>query len=190
MTDTSPGSISRDVTPSQTQRTFFSTTSANEFFDQLQAVLDVQHAQTLQAQEILAAQINAPIVALTAAIERHINARPPTNLQNPTLENSPIGSQPPEHQERTTTPAQQQPPERTPVSPYRSQYHPPMSPPLGRTPTPILKREPTAFTLADTILSALGGNTSGIKLPCCYCLVERMGGREKVNPPPWNTVSC
>jgi len=26
--------------------------------------------------------------------------------------------------------------------------------------------------------------------PCCYCLVERMGGREKVNPPPWNTVSC
>ena len=40
-----------------------------------------------------------------------------------------------------------------------------MSPPPGPTPTPIPKREPTAFTLADTTLSALGGNTSGIKLP-------------------------
>jgi len=94
MSDTSLGSISRDVTPSQTQRTFFSTTSANEFFDRLQAVLDAQHAQTLgaqeaqhaqtlQAQEMLAAQINASIIALTATIERLINARPPTNPQNP-----------------------------------------------------------------------------------------------------------
>jgi hypothetical protein len=25
---------------------------------------------------------------------------------------------------------------------------------------------------------------------CCYCLVERMWGRERVNPPLWDTFSC
>ena len=48
MSDTSPGGKSRVQTPTPppTQRSFFSTTSVNEFFDQLQLVLTEQHAQT------------------------------------------------------------------------------------------------------------------------------------------------
>src|SRR5271169_2049703 len=70
------------------QRTFFSTTSAGEFFDRLQMVLDTHHAETLRAQETLVNQITAPITALTVSIERLIGAMP--GSQRPLAENPPF----------------------------------------------------------------------------------------------------
>src|ERR1700737_2085722 len=124
--------------PNPTQRTFFSSTSANEFFEQLQAVLEEQHARTMNAQDAFVTQINAPIVALTATIERLLGNAP---------------------SQRSPTSSTGDPPR--PVSPYRSQNRPP--PPVP----PVPAREATAFTFAtaDTTASALGGNVSGVKLP-------------------------
>src|SRR5271156_2248033 len=117
-------------------RIFYSVPSANEFFGQLQAVLDAQHAQTLAAHENLITRVTAPMTALTASIERLINAMPGSQPQPP-----PVPARPP--------------PDVLPVSPYRSPY---------RSPPPVV-RETIAFTLAETATSALGGSTSGIKLP-------------------------
>jgi len=35
-----------------------------------------------------------------------------------------------------------------------------------------------------------GVDREWIDTNCCYYLVERMGGRRRVNPLPWNTFSC
>jgi hypothetical protein len=50
--------------------------------------------------------------------------------------------------------------------------------------------------LINEIEDILGCSTRDIervsplrRKPGWYCLVERMGGREKVNPPPWNSFS-
>src|SRR5271169_1800669 len=98
--------------PPPTQRTFFSSVSANEFFEQLQVVLEEQHAQTLEAQESFVRQINAPIVALTAQIERLLSAMPaPRRSLSLSSE-----TENPRH-----------PPDECPVSPFRSARHPPLS---------------------------------------------------------------
>jgi hypothetical protein len=53
---------------SETERVFFSTTGAGEFFNNLRTVLDEHHRQNLEVQEAFANSINAPIQALTASI--------------------------------------------------------------------------------------------------------------------------
>ena len=135
------------------QRTFFSTASAGEFFDQLQAVLDRHHVETLRAQEILATRFSAPITALTASIERLIGAM--------SVPQRPLESPPPNGALREPPPVPERPrSDVTPVSPYRSPVtHPP--------PVPLCTREATTFTFAtaETAASALGGSASGIKLP-------------------------
>jgi hypothetical protein len=136
--------------PNPPQRTFFSSTSAGEFFEQLQAVLEAQHVRTLNAQDAFVTQINAPIVALTATIERLLGTMPPPQ-RSPT--SSPgLGDPPPENR---------RPSYERPVSPYRAQNRPP--PPAHPNPA----RETTAFTFAtaETAASALGGQVSGVKLP-------------------------
>src|ERR1700732_2261658 len=119
------------------QRTFFSSTSAGEFFEQLQAVLEAQHVRTMNAQDAFVTQINAPIVALTAMVERLLG-NIPLPQRSPT---SSTGGDPPR-----------------PVSPYRTQSHPP--PPV--LPVPVPAHETTAFTFAtaETAASALGGQVS------------------------------
>src|SRR6202047_4923411 len=101
--------------PNPPQRTFFSSTSANEFFEQLQAVLEEQHARTMNAQDAFVTQINAPIVALTATIERLLGNAPP---------------------QRSPTSSTGDPPRPisgdSPISPYRSQNRPP--PPVPPVP--------------------------------------------------------
>src|ERR1700694_856502 len=128
--------------PNPPQRTFFSSTSANEFFEQLQAVLEEQHARTMTAQDAFVTQINAPIVALTAMVERLLG-----NIQLP---------------QRSPTSSNGGDPPR-PVFPYRTHIHPP--PPV--LPVPVPARETTAFTFAtaETAASALGGQVAGVKLP-------------------------
>ena len=91
MVDGPPGDPQDTPPPNTTpppQRTFFSSTSANDFLERLRAVLDEQHAQTLQAtlqaQEAFTHQINAPIVVLTANIKRLLNAiHPPASRRSP-----------------------------------------------------------------------------------------------------------
>jgi len=171
MGDTSPGGASRDPTPNPTQRTFFSTTSASEFFDRLQVILDQQHAQSLLAQEALVARFSEPVLALTAAIQRLVDTTAlPASSQNTPEPNG--GQRSPTGARRVPPPIPPRPPSIAPVSPYRSAYSayrsqtPPVPPvplvPPAPPPPPL--RETTAFTLAETA-SALGGGTSGIKLP-------------------------
>lgn len=160
-----------DPNPAQnplTQRTFFSSVAAGDFFEQLQVVLDRQHAQTLQAQEMLVTRMNAPVVALTGLIERllatmPIPQQPPAS--NPTSPTPSIRQSPPPVPER---PSSVRPSEEPPVNPYRSPYRDP--PPPRGPPPPVLPpvRETTAFTFAtaETAASAFGsGGISGIKLP-------------------------
>ena len=126
------------------QRTFFSSASSGEFFDQLRVVLNAHHAETLRAQESLTATIERLIIAMSAP------QRPP------------VVSPPPNGAQRTPPPIPQRPPSDTPpVSPYRSPHHVPHTSP----PPPV--RETTAFThaTAETVASALGGSVSGIKPP-------------------------
>ena len=147
-------SMSTSPPPNPAQRTFFSSTSAGEFFDQLRAVLDGHHTETLRAQEALFTQFSAPITALTTSIERLIGTMP--------VPQRPSESPPPNHGRREPPPVPERPrSEGPPVSPYRSPYRspqPPSGPPVRGT---------TAFTsaTAETAASALGGSTSGIKLP-------------------------
>ena len=144
------------VLPANSQRTFYSSTAAGEFFEQLQVVLEAQHTRTLQAQEAFVNQINAPIVALTASIERLLSTLSPTRRSPPPL---------PPDQGPQTNPATvpERPSEEPPVTPYRSSI------PASR-PSPFLVppsvREQTGFTsaAAETAASALSGNTSGVKL--------------------------
>src|SRR5436190_14634954 len=105
---------------------FFSSTSANDFFERFRTILDEQHAQTLQAtlqaQDAFVQQINAPIVVFTANIERFLNAIQPP----PPPRRSPAST--PER-ETLLSPSQRPTPSFTeeaediPVHPYRS--HPP-----------------------------------------------------------------
>ena len=149
-------------------RTFFTSTSSGEFFDELRLLLEAQHAETLKAQEAhhvetLSAQealFTRFSTALTASIDRLIGVmaapqRSPTSSPVPSIQREP----PPI------------PPGKPPVSRYRSPYRAPYrAPPPPPTPPLAPVRETTAFTFAtaETAASALGGSTSGIKLPA-FC---------------------
>ena len=179
MGDTSPGGTSRDPTPvgnPTQQRTFFSSTSANEFFDRLQVVLTEQHAQT----QALVASSNATIVALTAAVQRLVDAtipqrtpsanpsentfsENPQRFENPTA-NGPPQNGPPQNGPPPNAPSNSPYFEQPPVFPYRSAYHsttPAAPPPVPPRP----HRETTGFTAVDTTASALSASTSSIKFP-------------------------
>ena len=179
MGDTSPGGTSRDPTPvgnPTQQRTFFSSTSANEFFDRLQVVLTEQHAQT----QALVASSNATIVALTAAVQRLVDAtipqrtpsanpsentfsENPQRFENPTA-NGPPQNGPPQNGPPPNAPSNSPYFEQPPVFPYRSAYRsttPAAPPPVPPRP----HRETTGFTAVDTTASALSASTSSIKFP-------------------------
>ena len=141
--------------PTNPQRTFFSSASAGEFFDQLRVVLDDHHAETLRAQEALVTWFSTPTTALTASIERLISAMP-------IPQRSPE-SPPPNGAQRERPPIPERPrSDVPPVSPYRSPYRSP-TPPPPKPPVPPA-REATAFTFAtaETTASAHSGSTSSL----------------------------
>jgi len=153
MGDTSPGATTA-ANPTQ-QRTFFSSTSANDFLDRLQVILAEQHAQTQDLIAQLGASQQASMAALNTTLERLVRViLPPGSPQGSTMHN-PNGAQ------RVPPPIPERPSTDGPASPHRSQY---------RTPPPPLPpaRETTAFTVAETAASTFVGNSSGIKLQTFY----------------------
>ena len=143
-------------------RTFYSSTSANDFFERFQTVLDVHHQrmlqeqeamlrqsaqaqeaalrQSAQAQEVTFQQVNASIVAMSASIQMLVEALCP---QRP-LSNR--GTTPPP--QPSCLPSQQEDllEEQPPVLPYRSE-RPPQQP-NGGVARELPIREMTAFTSA------------------------------------------
>src|ERR1700685_2168752 len=82
-----------------TQRTFFSSTAAGEFFDNLQVVLDRQHAQTLASQEAL---VDRMTESFTGVLERILGAlqgpAPQSPVSNPASQASSVQRRsPPPH---------------------------------------------------------------------------------------------
>jgi len=158
-------------------RTFFSSTSANDFFERFRTMLDEQHAQTLQAtlqaQEAFVQQINAPIVAFTANIERFLNAIQPP----PPPRRSPAST--PER-ETLLSPSQRPTPSFTeeaediPVHPYRS--HPPPRPTPQTAPRPLPVREMTAFTTTtgEQPVNHSGGRLQVSKFPNFMVRIVKM----------------
>ena len=153
-----------------TQRTFLSSTAAGEFFNNLQVVLDRQHAQTLASQEAL---VDRMTESFTGVLERILGALQGPAPQSPA---SNPASQAPSIQRRSPPPPpinfNERPSEEHPVDVYRSAYRdpppvrdprPPREPPFPAPPV----REQTAFTFAtaETAGSAYGGRISGIKVP-------------------------
>src|SRR5271155_704621 len=150
-----------------TQRTFFSGVAAGEFFENLQVVLNRQHAQTLASQEVLFTKISEPVTALTGLVERLLAAVPIPQGPAPQAPASNPASQTPSIQRQSPPPIPERPSSIPPVNPYRSPYRDPppaRDPPL---PAPPPVREPTAFTFAtaETAASTYGGGISGITLP-------------------------
>jgi hypothetical protein len=147
-------------------RTFFSSTSANEFFGQLQTVLAEQHAQTQELIAQLAASQQAAqresMAAINTALERLVGAViPPGSPQGSTTGDgtqrtppSPIPAEQPERAER---------PDHVPTEerPHPERPHP------DRPNPDQPARETTAFTLAETTASTstASSNTSGIRFP-------------------------
>jgi hypothetical protein len=165
------------------QRTFFSSTAAGEFFDNLQVVLDRQHdnlqvvldrqhAQTLAAQEALVGRMTDSFTGVLERILGVLQGPPPQSpVSNPAsqLEASSVQRRSPPPHPITSN---ERPSEEPPVTAYRSLYRdpPPVhDPPPAREPPfpapPV--REQTAFTFAtaETAGSAYGGGISGIKVP-------------------------
>jgi len=132
------------------QRTFFSSVAAGDFFDQLQVVLERQHAQTLAAQEVFVTKMNEPVVALTGLVEKLLAAMP--------VPRPPV---PPGYTQSPPPPVPPRPSSTPPVSPYHSRP-PPRGPPPPVTP-PV--RETTAFTFATADTTTSSNGVSGIKLP-------------------------
>ena len=69
-------------TPLIWTRTFYSSVSAEKFFQRLEALLEEQHKATLTAQEVLAKQFNGSIVPLTSKLERLIHLLDPRRSQS------------------------------------------------------------------------------------------------------------
>src|SRR5271155_2533288 len=131
-----------------TQRTFFSGTAAGDFFQQLQIVLDRQHAQTLASQEVLVTRMSEPVTALTGLVERLLARVPIPQDPAPQAPASNPASQTPSIQRQSPPPIPERPSSIPPVNPYRSPYRDPppaRDPPL---PAPPPVREPTVFTFA------------------------------------------
>src|SRR5436190_9891549 len=174
MVDGPPGDPQDTPPPNTTplpQRTFFSSTSANNFLERLRAVLDEQHAQTLQAtlqaQEAFTHQINAPIVVLTANIERLLNAmHPPASRRSPALT--------PDRETLLTAPQRPTPllteaSEDIPVHPYHSPHPPPRPPPQTATrPLPVWEMTAFTTTTGEPQTNYGGGRPPGVKIPKFY----------------------
>src|SRR6202451_96444 len=151
-----------------TQRTFFSSTAAGEFFDNLQVVLDRQHAQTLAAQEALVGRMTD---SFTGILDRLLGPAPVPQRPAPQSPASNPASQAASSQRQSSPPhpitSNERPSEEPPVTAYRS---PSRDPPPVRDPPPAREppfpappvREQTAFTFAtaETAGSAYGGGIS------------------------------
>src|SRR6202451_4640737 len=150
------------------QRTFFSSTAAGEFFDNLQVVLDRQHAQTLAAQDAL---VSSMTISFTGILDRLLGPAPVPQRPAPQSPASNPASQAASSQRRSPPPhpitSNERPSEEPPVTAYRSPYRdpPPQDPPLQPAPPPV--REQTAFTFAtaNTAATIPGGGISGIRIP-------------------------
>ena len=139
-----------------TQRTFFSGTAANDFFQQLQAVLDRQHAQTLQAQESFVKQMNEPVVALTGVLSRLLTTMPLSQLPPPSNLTSPTPSN-----QQSPPPVPARPSSVPPMNPYCSQ--PPPNGPSPPVHPPVCEGTAFSYATADTATPSSG--VPGIKLP-------------------------
>src|SRR5271154_2261142 len=118
-----------------TQRTFFSEVAAGEFFENLQVVLDRQHAQTLASQEVLFTRMSEPVTALTGLVERLLAAVPIPQGPAPQAPASNPASQTPSIQRQSPPPIPERPSSIPPVNPYRSPYRD--SPPTRDPPVPF-----------------------------------------------------
>src|ERR1700685_593445 len=156
MGDRPPGTDPPDTnTPANPiQRTFFSSTAAGEFFDNLQVVLDRQHDRMTDS--------------FTGVLERILGALqgppPQSPVSNPASQASSVQRRSPPPHPITSN---ERPSEEPPVTAYRSPYRdpPPQDPPLQPAPPPV--REQTAFTFAtaNTAATIPGGGISGIRIP-------------------------
>jgi Integrase core domain/Zinc knuckle len=142
--------------PSGTERVFFSTTGAGEFFENLRSVLDEQHRQTLEAQEAFANNINGPIQALTASIRELLQSirgtRSPSSTPPPATD--PPATGPPATGPPATDDLPQFPRTRFPWAstslPATSTQLPVRGTGPPATPQNLPIREMTAFTTSGT----------------------------------------
>src|ERR1700685_3628343 len=156
MGDRPPGTDPPDTnTPANPiQRTFFSSTAAGEFFDNLQVVLDRQHDRMTDS--------------FTGVLERILGALqgppPQSPVSNPASQASSVQRRsPPPHPITSNERPSEEPPLTAYRSPYR--YPPPQAPPLPHAPPPVREQTAFPFATAETAGSAYGGGISGIKVP-------------------------